>query len=308
MNSSLGQNPFTAKTEENAQRIMELRSECRVLRCVFPTMCATSYYISECGELYGCRYNRTKRIFDAYEISKCKARKYLCYELKYRKDANSTTINAERLVYCTFVLGEWNEDIKIAFKDGDRFNINVGNLCLKEDKLNTIAANRMTDWTAIYRKEFKRVAQDVKYHCSIEIEDAYDIVQDSFLNLMERSNWNRDLDFVALWIVNSRKLGINFHKHQARSISMQADGVENDASMTMHTISYEVDLLSPISGNMRKIVELKMQDVSEACIAKELGLACSSIGPLYGRARKILRQYWSRDKELCKFFCQNPKK
>lgn len=302
MNSSLGQNPFTAKTEEDAQRIMELRSECRVLRCVFPTMSDTSYYISECGELYGCRYNSTKRIFDAYEISKCKSRKYLCYELKYRKKAHSIAVNAERLVYCTFVLGEWDEDIKIAFKDGDRFHINVENLCLKEDKLNTKVADRITDWTAIYRKEFKRVARHVEYHCLIDIEDAYDIVQDSFLDLMERSNWNEDLDFVALWISNSRKLGMSFYKHQARSISMQAEEVENDASMTMHTISYEVDLLSPISGTLRKIVELKMQDVSEECIAKELGLAHNSVGQLYGRAKKVLRQYWSRDKELCKIY------
>jgi hypothetical protein len=112
----------------------------------------------------------------------------------------------------------------------------------------------------------------------------------------------KDLDFVALWIANSRKLGMTFYKHQARSISMQADGVEYDAAMTLRTISYEVDLLSPISGTMRKIVELKMQDVSEACIAKELGLAHNSVGQLYGRAKKILRQYWSRDKELCKIF------
>lgn len=304
MNSSLGQNPFTAKTEEDAQRIMQLRSECRVMLCVFPTMSDTAYYISECGELYGCRYNRTKRIFEAYEMSQCKARKYPCYELKSRKKAHSIAVNAERLVYCTFVLGKWDDDIKIAFKDGDRFHIQVENLCPKEDKLKTAAANRMTAYTDIYRKEFKRVAQYVSYYCLMDIQDAYDMVQDSFLDLMERSNWNEDLDFVSLWIVHSRELGMNFNKHQARSISMQADGVENEAAMTIPKPSYEVDLLSPISGNMRKIVELKMQDVSEACIAQELGLSFGTVGQLYGRARKRLRQYWSRDKELCKIFTQ----
>ena len=65
---------------------------------------------------------------------------------------------------------------------------------------------------------------------------------------------------------------------------------------------YEVDLLSPIVGNSRKIVELKMQNVSEVEIAEELGIDVGSIGSMYYQAKKKLRKHWGKDPEIAKIY------
>ena len=63
-----------------------------------------------------------------------------------------------------------------------------------------------------------------------------------------------------------------------------------------------MDLLSPLVGNTRKIVELKMQNVSEVEIADELGIEARTIGTLYRRAKQKLRKHWGKDPELVKIY------
>ena len=302
MNPTIGQDAFLADNEEKAQQIMELKSGCRVWPCVFPSMCPTSYFISEHGELYGCRYNNQLHKFTGYSILKCKYRKYPCYELPVRKGVHPRPVNAERLIYCTFVLGEWDEDVEIFFKDGDRFNMTLENLGEKQDPLTTEVAERMYDWTTIYQKYFEYVAKLVGFNYYLDIEDARDLTQEAFFDLMIRYGWSKDHDFVSLWVFRAREFCINYRKRADRNLSLFTDGFDSNITLSVRTKGYEVDLLSPLVGNTRKIVELKMQNVSEVEIADELGIEARTIGTLYRRAKIKLRKHWGKDPELVKIY------
>lgn len=302
MNQSIGQDAFIADTEEKAQQIMELNSGCRVWPCVFPSMCPTSYFISEHGELYGCRYNNQLHKFTGYRILQCKKRKYPCYELSVRKGVHPRAINAERLIYCTFVLGEWDEDVEILFKDGDRFNMTLENIGEKQDPLTPEVAERMYDWANTYKKYFKYVALIVRFNYYLDIEDARDLTQEAFLDLMIRYGWSKDHDFVSLWVVKTREFCSNYRKRADRHLSLFTDGFDHDIRTAVRDKVYEVDLLSPLVGNTRKIVELKMQNVPEVEIADELGIEVGSIGSIYYQAKKKLRKHWGKDKELMKMY------
>ena len=302
MDNSIGQDAFLADTEEKAQQIMELKSGCRVCPCVFPSMCPTSYFISEHGELYGCRYHNQLHKFIGYSILQCKYRKYPCYELAVRKGVHSRTINAERLIYCTFVLGEWDEDVEIFFKDGDRFNMTLENLGEKQDPLTPEVAERMYDWTTLYQKYFEYVARLVSFNYYLDYDDARDLTQEAFFDLMIRYDWSKDHDFVSLWVFRAREFCNDYRKRADRHLSLFTDGLDHDIKMEVRDKVYEVDLLSPLVGNTRKIVELKMQNVSEAEIAEELGINVGSIGSLYRLAKKKLRKHWGKDPELMKIY------
>lgn len=302
MNQSLGHDAFLVDTEEQAQKIMEMKSSCRVWPCVFPSMCPTAYFISEHGELYGCRYHNQLHKFTGYSIKPIKERKYLAYDMNVRKGVHHRPIGAERLIYCTFVLGEWDDDIEIGFRDGDPYNMTLENLGEKKDPLTPEVADRMYDWTDKYKRWFTYVASVVRYACWLEMEDAIDIAQEAFIDLMIRYNWSKEGDFVGLWISRAKELGINQLKKQEKHLSLFTDGYDHNITLSVRTKGYEVDLLSPIVGNSRKIVELKMQNVPEAEIAEELGIEVGSVGSMYYQAKKKLRKYWGKDPELAKIY------
>lgn len=302
MNKAIGQDAFLADTEEKAQQIMELKSGCRVRPCVFPSMCPTTYFISEHGELYGCRYHKQLHKFTGYSILPVKKRTYTTYSMQVRKGSHAKPVNAERLIYCTFVLGEWNEDVEIFFKDGDRFNMTLENLGEKQDPLTHEVAERMYDWTVLYKKHFDYVAQLVAFNYNLDYEDARDITQEAFFSLMIRYNWRKDGDFVSLWVFRARELCNDYRKREDRQLSFFTDGFDHDTMAAVRDKVYEVDLLSPIVGDSRKIVELKMQDVSEAEIAEELGIEVKAVSILFHRAKIKLRKYWGKDPELVKIY------
>lgn len=302
MNQALGQDAFFADTKEKAQQIMELKSGCLVRHCVFPSMCPTSYFISEHGELYGCRYHNQFQKFVGYSILPVKKRTYLTYSMQVRKGAHARPVNAERLIYCTFVLGEWNEDVEIFFKDGDRFNMTLENLGEKQDPLTPEVAERMYDWTTLYQKYFEYVAQLIAFNYNLDHDDARDLTQEAFIDLMIRYGWSKDHDFVGLWVFRAREFCVDYHRRADRHISFFKDGFDHDVMAVVHDKVYEVDLFSPLVGDTRKIVELKMQNVSEVEIAEELGIDVGSIGNMYYQAKKKLRKYWSKDPELMKIY------
>ena len=302
MNQSLGQDAFLVDSEEHAQKIMEMKSGCRVWPCVFPSMCPTAYFISEHGELYGCRYHNKLHKFMGYSILPIKERRSLAYNMQVRKGVHTRAVGAERLIYCTFVLGEWDEDVEVLFKDGNYLNMTLENLGEKQEPLTPEVAERMYDWTTLYQKYFEYVANLVGFNYYLDIDDARDLTQEAFFDLMIRYGWSKDHDFVGLWVFRAREFCINFHKRADRHLSLFTDGYDRDIRAAVRDKVYEVDLLSPLVGNTRKIVELKMQNVPEVEIANELGIEVSSIGSMYYQAKKKLRKHWGKDPEIAKIY------
>ena len=160
----------------------------------------------------------------------------------------------------------------------------------------------MYDWTTLYQKYFEYVARLVGFNFFLDYDDARDLTQEAFFDLMIRYNWRKDGDFVSLWVFRTREFCINYRKRAARHLSLFTDGYDHDIRAAVRDKVYEVDLLSPLVGNTRKIVELKMQNVSEVEIAEELGIEVSSVGSLYCRAKQKLRKHWGKDPELMKMY------
>lgn len=302
MDQSLGQDAFLVDSEEHAQKIMEMKSCCRVLPCVFPSMCPTSYFISEHGELYGCRYHNQLHKFTGYTILPIKERRSLAYKMQVRKGVHTRAVGAERLIYCTFVLGEWDEDVEVLFKDGNYLNMTLENLGEKQDPLTPEVAERMYDWTKFYQKYFEYVAKLVSFNYSLDFDDARDLTQEAFFDLMIHYGWDKDHDFVGLWVFRAREFCTIYRKRADRHLSLFTDGFDNDIRAAVRDKVYEVDMLSPLVGNTRKIVELKMQNVSEVEIADELGMDVGSVGSMYYKAKKKLRKHWGKDPELAKIY------
>ena len=237
-----------------------------------------------------------------YSILPIKERRSLAYNMQVRKGVHTRAVGAERLIYCTFVLGEWDEDVEVLFKDGNYLNMTLENLGEKQDPLTPEVAERMYDWTTLYQRYFVYVAKLVSFKHDIDFDDARDITQEAFFDLMIRYGWSKDYGFVGLWVFRARDICINFHKRTDRHLSLFTDGLDHNIRAAVRDKIYEVDLLSPIVGNSRKIVELKMQNVSEVEIADELGIPVSSISNMYRDAKKKLRKYWGKDPELAKIY------
>ena len=142
----------------------------------------------------------------------------------------------------------------------------------------------------------------VGFNYNMDIDDARDLTQEAFFDLMIRYGWSKDHDFVSLWVFKAREFCINYRKRADRHLSLFTDGLDHDIRAQVRDKVYEVDLLSPLVGNTRKIVELKMQNVSEVEIAEELGIEVSSVGSLYYRAKQKLRKHWGKDPELVKIY------
>ena len=154
----------------------------------------------------------------------------------------------------------------------------------------------------IYQKYFDYVARLVSFNYYLDYDDARDLTQEAFFDLMIRYDWSKDHDFVSLWVFRAREFCNDYRKRADRHLSLFTDGLDHVIKMEVRDKVYEVDLLSPLVGNTRKIVELKMQNVSEADIAEELGINVGSIGSLYRLAKKKLRKHWGKDPELMKIY------
>lgn len=296
MDKALGKGVLFVKNEDEALREMRFRAECDVQPVCAPPDCKPIYYISEKGKLY--IFRPYKGYYVLYEKApRLNNGRTPIYEL-ILNNGKDRAINIERLVYCTFVSGKYIDKLKIEFKDGNPMNFDVNNLQVK-DLLNEDCARRMGGYTEEYAKYFKYVASYLAYFLGIADEDARDVAQDAFLDMLARKQEQRARNFTALWISDAMELGINLWKKKTRFQCI--DFCERETGR--RDVPFGMDVLSILGETkMRQCLDLQLQGASMKEIAEETGIPFAAIGSNITKAKCKLRKYLLTDPEIAKIY------
>lgn len=296
MDKTLGKGVLFVRNEDEALREMRFRADCGVQLVCAPPDCKPVYYISEKGKMY--IFRPYKGYYVLYELAqRMNNGRTPIYELQTTSGKHHT-INIERLVYCTFKAGKYIDKLKIEFKDGNAMNFDVNNLQVK-DLLNEDCARRMGGYTDEYAKFFKYVASYLAYFLGIDDEDARDVAQDAFLDMLAHKQEQRARDFVSLWIYDAMQIGISIWKKKTRFQCI--DFCERETGR--RDVSFGMDVLSILGEtNMRKCFDLHLQGASMKEIAEDTGIPLSAIGSHIHRAKCKLRNYLLTDPEITRIY------
>ena len=296
-------NGFFSDTESDALREMKNRSGCEVKRCVFPTMGNLTYYLSIQGDLYG-----MQRVKGTGKFITRGPKKPDHGTHAKRKDGGIThrlrespkhekSIKAELLVYCTYILGRWEPDLRIDFKDGHATNINPDNLEIHNEDIPPEWLEHMKANADTYEKDFKRVVASVVYWCGICQEDAKDIVQSTFVWLCTDGYKSKSDQFAAVWTYWAKKRGIDFwYKHN------RFDTENMDVLLELrghYDKPVEVDLFHLQKGEKRqKFLTLWAQGHTPTEIAEMCGSTTTNVGSSVTHSIRWLQKYFRHEKEL----------
>ena len=295
---------FFSDTEDDALRQMQRIVGCEVKRCVYPTANNLTYYLSERGDLFSIQNIKGKLLTRG---PKQPSSKHIHGK---RKDGGTTLrlsngrhgpggesfIKAELLVYCTYILGRWEPDLQIDFKNGQASDIRPDNLEEHREAIPQEWSERLTTYSDIYRVNFDRVAESVKWWAHISKEDAKDIAQTTFIWLC--TSGYKDSVNVALWFYWSRLRAQDFWKHHARHYN-KADYDTILELRGQRDTPVEVDLFHLQKGSKRaRYLELWAQGHTPTEIAEMCGTTLASTGSMISRSVQFLRKYLKHEKEL----------
>ena len=295
---SLGKNAVFVRNEDAALKEMEFRAGCEVRPvCAHPDI-RPIYYISRKGEMYIFRpykgyyviYNKSHRLNNGntpiYEL-----------QVNYETDKH-VAIRIDCLVYCTFISGKYEDGLKITHKDGDPMNCEADNLQVKS-LLNEDCARRMEGYMEPYAKAFNKIVTYIAWIVCISKEDAQDVVQDAFIDLLARKQEVFAYKFTSLWTYRAWELGVSMWAQRRRFQSIEFMERETGRS----DIPFELDVLDILGDTpARKCLDLQLHGASMKEIADETGLSLSSIGSTLHRTKNRLRKYLLTDKEIYKIY------
>lgn len=293
---ALGANAFFANSEVDALDEFSKLAGCEVRKCVYPVCGERVSYISKNGKLFGLIQDDSKHVFVGYTINprilhKDKERPTpgVWYYIKHYITGEYTIVKAEKLVYNTFVLGRWDENVKIQFKDGDPYNISLDNLEEPHEIYDPLWTDRMNEKARVYRREFNRVVDYVEWFCKIRKDEAQDCVQDTFLWITS-SDDKKPNNFVGAWIFWSKMNGMHYIRDNARLCPIEDwDGWENDKPL-------DVDILGMIKNEKhRDMLQMKLHGYTEREIAEKHGTTAGTVHATIKRVIANLRTSFLKD-------------
>lgn len=247
-------NGFITNTEQDV--LPELLKICKgkdIRTIPIPCVYTMTYYVSECGEVFGSQ--KMKNIILTKPI---KLERRYSYGQSFRAAyGNDQYVNTymPRVMYCTFILRSWDENIEIKFKDGNPYNHELSNLYA--DKSNVIPVeflSRMEQLQDVYKSYFNEVAwYPKKYYNGLSFSICKDYASDAFFYLCEKGgNYTPD-NFIGLWKWKTKMLAIDNLKfyHRKDGLSDVEDGEE----------CYHSDTMRNSAGNLTDY-RIAMQNVS----------------------------------------------
>lgn len=295
---------FFSDTECDALREMQRMVGCEVRRCVYPTTKNLTYYLSEHGDLFSIQKIQGKLLTRGPKQPGSRSGH------GKRRDGGTTLrlsngkhgaggeswLPAELLVYCTYILGRWEPDLRIDFKNGRASDLRPDNLQEHREEIPPEWSARLTDHTDIYRSNFDRVAENVKWWCGISKEDAKDVAQSTFLWLCT-SGYKEQVS-VALWIFWSKRRGIDFYYHHQQHYNT----ADYDTILELRGRQdrpVEVDLFHIQKGEKRsQYLSLWAQGHTPTEIAEMCGTNIGNVGASVTRSIQFLRKYFRHEKEM----------
>ena len=293
---ALGSDAFFANSDVYALAEFSKRAGCEVRKCVYPVRGERVYCISKSGQLFGLIRDESKHVFIGYTINvrilnndKERPTPGVWYGVKHYLTGKDTVVKAERLVYNTFVLGRWNEDVKVQFKDGDPHHVSLDNLEEPHETFDPKWAVNMSQYTQIYRREFKRVVDYVEWFCKIREDEAQDCVQDTFMWL---TSADRELPiyFVGAWMFWSKMKGMKYIRNNARMLSIEDwDGCGYDKPLDINVIGMVKNY------KHRDMLLMKLHGYTEREIAEKYGSTSGTVHTTINRVIANIRAEFLKD-------------
>lgn len=266
----LGEDAFFANSEADALAEFSKRAGCNVQKCVYPVCGKRVYCVSTNGQLFGLIPDDSKHMFVGYTrkvhpMHKERERTTpgVWYSVKNYLTGKSTVVRAEKLVYCTFVLGRWDEDVKVQFKDGDQYNISLDNIEAEHD--DPLWTENMSEQAQVYRRYFNRVVEYVWWFCKIRKDEAQDCVQDTFLWLTSAER-EKPSYFIGAWMFWAKMNGLRYMRNNARLVPIE------DWDGYGHEKQVDINILGMIKNEKhRDMMLMKLQGYTEREIAERHG-------------------------------------
>lgn len=291
-------NGFISKDEQEV--INELNNMIKG-SCIFPIPLPykadiMTYYISDIGEVFGSQKYENFYLTKPLKIEKryksgCHIR-IACGNKKYKNEY------IQNLMYYTFITKQYVENITLSFLDNNQYNYQLDNICIKQDNGNEIERKNIELLCDAYKRYFSNVVWYVKFiNNQISLEDAKDIVSDTFFEICQ-TPYNYDKDyFIGLWKSQVKKRTLDFITYNSRFVDLY-DWNEIPYSQDFCNC---IDYKKNIKGNKTlKIFELWLQNENNDEIAKIMGVSPSSIRCCITRSLQKLKKTYQKDILICK--------
>lgn len=294
-------NGFFSDYESRAIDEMKKMVRCDVKRCVFPSSKNLTYYISEHGDLFSMQKVQGRYLTRGPKkmaTGKHGKRKDggITHRLSMGRAGREKWIAAELLVYCTFILGRWESEIKILFKNGKATDIRPGNLELPPNEPPPEYSERMAEYQEMYQQDFNRVVKSVKWWCGLSVEDAKDVASQTFIWLCTDGYKKGTLNS-ALWTYWSRKRGYDFAIRAGKIKRGECYDVKLE-TIGSKDRTVEVDLFHIQPGVKRqRYLTLWSQGYTTTDIAEMERSTIGNIGSSVTRSIQFLQKYFRHEKE-----------
>lgn len=282
---------FVVNKPQEAIEVFKQICGCDVKQVVFPHNGWTTYYISEDARCFGIKWNRLTDKYAAYEkrLATDIYKPNMMSQFLLRPDfGHQVKVRADRLVYCTFVLGEWRNDIQPKYRDGNRNNCKLSNLYLESEIVQDLTPlrERMEQYAQFYEQNFMNVARYIAYMCKyIELDDAKDAAQEAFIWLT-----GKDYEFnLGHWMKYGKLLGFkHIRKEGMVDVDSNPVGVLDRA--------FEIDVATYLkTPKAKQYFDLYLQGYEQADIARMLKIDPSLLSYHIRKSRKIIKEALSED-------------
>lgn len=204
-------NGFFTYTENEALEEMMRLAGCRVLQCVYPTASKISYYLSEKGDCFSVQKVQRKYLVRTKTTKAEGHNKRRGGGLIMRVRSTPSTerqYNLEWMMYCTFILGRWEEQKQLLFLDGNPKNVRPENLQLPKTAIPPEWPERMERHKEVYESEFNNIVRMTGRWAGLSAEDAKDIVQSVFIS---KTTEFYSIDFDGkLWFYWSKRRALDY--------------------------------------------------------------------------------------------------
>lgn len=295
--------PFFCTSAEEGIQEMERRCGCQVRQIVYPYVSMKDYFVSENGDFFTlhCEKYMNKRWCVDIILPRDRGTAKAGISITFTANKKQVEVKLHRLVYCTFVLGDWNEDIEIDFKDGNPKNVHLDNLAERGEFLTEEAAQRMVKYADVYQKYFDYVVKYIRFFEDIDTEDAEDLTSKAFIYLCAFDRKEIKGDFVSIWIYYAKKKAQSFWLLRCKPRVGKVDEMEwltgkNDTPIGL-------DILNVLPDERWKVALWQQaQGYSQEETAEELGVSVSMVRNYRREAKKYMRQYLSTDREIMKIY------